>query len=197
MSTSVSLARQSRLVSNPLPVRCPTYAQPADNSFVDPNVESDIYADKPWALSPMVASMNNLSIGTSSTGPTVEESHVDLDGVPGESKGRAKYFGDKAHREAVGLKGKEVGMEFCNGLLGAYFPLSSPNVLLIHLTSLPMLSSYTRHILCSLKEDRLINRFQHPLSPTPTPFQASDPPYEILGRSTSNIRLSKTWHARR
>jgi hypothetical protein len=38
--------------------------------------------------------------------------------VPSESKGRAKYFGDKAHRQAVGLKDKEVAMEFCNGLLG-------------------------------------------------------------------------------
>ena len=43
--------------------------------------------------------------------------------VPSESKGRAKHFGDKAHRQAVGLKDKEVAMEFCNGLLGSS-PLS-------------------------------------------------------------------------
>jgi hypothetical protein len=40
--------------------------------------------------------------------------------VPSESKGRAKHFGDKAHRQAVGLKDKEVSMEFCNGLLGMF-----------------------------------------------------------------------------
>lgn len=48
---------------------------------MDPNVESDIYADKPWALSPMVASMNNLSIGTKTSGTTVKESHDGLDGM--------------------------------------------------------------------------------------------------------------------
>jgi hypothetical protein len=85
----------------------------------------------------MVASMNNLSIGPSSKGSTVKESHTDLEGmgcrvreltidVPSESKGRAKYFGDKAHRQAVGLKDKEVAMEFCNGLLG-----TSPSLLSI------------------------------------------------------------------
>jgi hypothetical protein len=45
--------------------------------------------------------------------------------VPSESKGRAKYFGDKAHRQAVGLKDKEVAMEFCNGLLGTFPSLVS------------------------------------------------------------------------
>ena len=51
--------------------------------------------------------------------------------VPSESKGRAKHFGDKAHRQAVGLKDKDVAMEFCNGLLGS-FPCSfSPATLLL------------------------------------------------------------------
>jgi len=45
---------------------------------VDPNVESDIYADKPWALSPMVASMNYLSVGSgkASSETTVTEEHA-------------------------------------------------------------------------------------------------------------------------
>jgi hypothetical protein len=51
--------------------------------------------------------------------------------VPSESKGRAKHFGDKAHRQAVGLKDKEVSMEFCNGLLGtspfSFSPVPSPH----------------------------------------------------------------------
>ena len=29
-------------------------------NFVDPSLEQDIYADKPWALSPLVASMSSL-----------------------------------------------------------------------------------------------------------------------------------------
>lgn len=90
----------------------------------------------------MVASMNNLSIGTTSSGSTVKESHAGLEGiffishrelivdVPSESKGRAKHFGDKAHRQAVGLKDKEVAMEFCNGLLGSS-PVSFSLVILL------------------------------------------------------------------
>jgi len=52
--------------------------------------------------------------------------------VPSDSKGRAKYFGDKAHRQAVGLKDKEVAMEFCNGLLGvslfSYLTSNTPHI---------------------------------------------------------------------
>jgi len=99
----------------------------------------------------MVASMNNLSIGTTSSGRTVKESHTDLEGmflqngveliidVPSESKGRAKHFGDKAHRQAVGLKDKDVAMEFCNGLLG-----SSPfsfSLVIVLLFQLPIAAS--------------------------------------------------------
>jgi hypothetical protein len=55
------------------------------SSFVDPNVESDIYADVPWALSPMVASMNYMSISKSDSSkqsgkPMVDESHPGLEG---------------------------------------------------------------------------------------------------------------------
>jgi hypothetical protein len=57
--------------------------------------------------------------------------------VPSESKGRAKYFGDKAHRQAVGLKDKEVAMEFCNGLLGTLpFPSTPIPFLLYRFLSL-------------------------------------------------------------
>ena len=75
MSPHLDLAPIDPLLSDTIQIRT------ADVSFVDPNVESDIYADKPWALSPMVASMNNLSIGTSATGSTITESHKDLEGM--------------------------------------------------------------------------------------------------------------------
>jgi len=59
--------------------------------------------------------------------------------VPSESKGRAKHFGDKAHRQAVGLKDKEVAMEFCNGLLGTspsfFIPIPFPLYPLLHTAS--------------------------------------------------------------
>lgn len=33
-------------------------------SYVDPNVELDIYADKPWAVSPTLATFNYLSLSS-------------------------------------------------------------------------------------------------------------------------------------
>lgn len=44
-------------------------------SFVEPTIESDIYADKPFALGPMVATMNYLSIDR----PEAEEKNVMVD----------------------------------------------------------------------------------------------------------------------
>jgi hypothetical protein len=73
--------------TNPLIVHCER-SELTRISFVDPNVESDIYADKPWALSPMVASMNYLSVGSgkASSATTVTEEHV----AEGESLPRCR-----------------------------------------------------------------------------------------------------------
>ena len=68
--------------------------------------------------------------------------------VPSESKARAKYFGDKAHRQAVGLKGKEVAMEFCNGLLGTFLP--SP------LSDLPSVNLVSLSATCQLSIERIV-----------------------------------------
>jgi hypothetical protein len=97
--------------------------------------------------------------------------------VPSESKGRAKYFGDKTHRQAVALKGKEVSMEFCNGLLG---------------TSVFFLQSTITET-GSKEAGWLMVRFQYTFSPTTTPIQAFNPINEILGRTTRYIRLSEAW----
>ena len=78
--------------------------------------------------------------------------------VPKESKGRAKHFGDKAHRQAVDLKDKEVAMEFCNGLLGS-FPLSF-NPIPFPLCTLPTPAS-------SITDDQISTHSRsnfHPLS---------------------------------
>lgn len=34
----------------------------ADGSFIDPTLELDVYADKPWALSPVVSTMTRLKL---------------------------------------------------------------------------------------------------------------------------------------
>lgn len=109
-----------------------------ERSFIDPSMEADIYADRPWALSPMLATMGQLSLTKSGTKPpyrpVIEEDALDAldelyegeDGPPeveGEAKSqvaaRRKWCGSAEHRQGVTL-GQDVwvGMEFANGLLG-------------------------------------------------------------------------------
>jgi len=116
--------------------------------------------------------------------------------VPSESKGRAKHFGDKAHRQAVELKDKEVAMEFCNGLLGTSLSISlySPSLFLVSLYRrlLPFNRFHKRN-----EGVQLMIRLQYSLGPTSIPLQTPNTINEILGRSTSNLRLSKTWNTRK
>jgi hypothetical protein len=47
-------------------------------SYIDPTLDLDIYADKPWALSPALASMTSLSlINEAQSGVVVKEDSVD------------------------------------------------------------------------------------------------------------------------
>lgn len=90
---------------------------------MDPTLELDIYADKPWALSPALAGMSNVSLGTSKKQPWIEEKskdHVDIESLDekGEISARRKWFADEKNRKELNLKDVEVGMEFANGLLG-------------------------------------------------------------------------------
>ncbi|WVQ80117.1 hypothetical protein IAT38_002218 [Cryptococcus sp. DSM 104549] len=106
--------------------------------FIDPTLELDIYADKPWALSPALATMNLLSLSTAQESgedgakPVVKEGALELLRSNGASKvpetsglnekseiaARRKWLGVKENRESVKLsKDVLVGMEFANGLL--------------------------------------------------------------------------------
>lgn len=51
-------------------------------SFVEPTIESDIYGDKPFALGPMVATMNYLSIDqpASQEKDVLVDEHVEVHG---------------------------------------------------------------------------------------------------------------------
>lgn len=52
-----------------------------ENSYADPTLEADVYADRPYALGPMIATMNYLSLdGPKQDGAPIEE-HVNVDGA--------------------------------------------------------------------------------------------------------------------
>ncbi|ORY22827.1 hypothetical protein BCR39DRAFT_487597 [Naematelia encephala] len=102
--------------------------------FVDPTLEIDIYADKPWALSPTLACMNYLSLGTSKPeGHVVEEDSLPelkilYEGsssppdAPSDEKShvsaRRKWLGNAENRKNTTITSDtQVGLEFCNGLL--------------------------------------------------------------------------------
>ncbi|WVW84290.1 hypothetical protein I302_106321 [Kwoniella bestiolae CBS 10118] len=112
--------------------------------FVDPTVEADIYADKPWALSPALATMAHLSLvsnpeekGKEGQGkPYIDERSLgwleenvdgdEADDIPpytdNDEKShislRRKWLTKASNRRAVQVdESTEVGMEFCNGLL--------------------------------------------------------------------------------
>jgi hypothetical protein len=106
--------------------------------FVDPTLELDVYADKPWALSPVLSTMNQLALhkaGDESKpkedqkleAPTamgifraVDEDalHV-LDRPETGVAARRKFYGIPGNREQITFdKGLETGMEFGAGVLG-------------------------------------------------------------------------------
>ncbi|WVQ99751.1 hypothetical protein IAU59_006893 [Kwoniella sp. CBS 9459] len=106
--------------------------------FVDPTVEADIYADKPWALSPALATMSHLSLSSSTSSASTDDKvgHVTedtgewLEDNGGDSlsysdtdekaqvSARRKWLAKKDNRRQILVpKDTVVGMEFCNGLL--------------------------------------------------------------------------------
>lgn len=107
--------------------------------FLDPSIQLDVYADKPWALSPTLATFNYLSLSKDKPeyAPTVTEKSLarlhemcdtddDVETPPpspasspaDERTARKKWLNTAANRERVTV-GKDtwVGMEFCNGYL--------------------------------------------------------------------------------
>ncbi|KIR26386.1 hypothetical protein I309_04725 [Cryptococcus deuterogattii LA55] len=106
--------------------------------FIDPTLELDIYADKPWALSPALATMNYLSLEDGSKvgrDLVVKENSLEFiksksndngTAVPAPKEGnekieisaRRKWLANKENRKKIKLgKDVAVGMEFANGLL--------------------------------------------------------------------------------
>lgn len=129
-------SHQVHVVSGTLPLPARALAYP---SFIDPTLELDVYADKPWALSPVLSTMNYLSLKkngtefkgapgefTSNIFKPVDEDALGLVGkadAAGDVSQRRHYFADPGHRESLTLdKDIEVGMEFSNGILGASEP---------------------------------------------------------------------------
>ncbi|EIW68057.1 hypothetical protein TREMEDRAFT_63945 [Tremella mesenterica DSM 1558] len=96
--------------------------------WLDPSIEMDAYADRPWALSPLLATMNYVSITRQPQNGVIVEEDCDLleelAGIQkwkGDSKARSSsrkaWFNIPANREKVQLKGLEISLEFCNGYL--------------------------------------------------------------------------------
>ena len=96
----------------------------ANDSWVDPSLELDIYGDKPWALSPAFAGMSELSLASDQERKawidedTKDVVHGDTNDEQSEINARRKWFGNEKNRKETSLKGMHVGMEFANGLLG-------------------------------------------------------------------------------
>jgi predicted phosphoribosyltransferase len=91
---------------------------------VDPSLELDIYGDKPWALSPALAGMSQVSLHSKQEHKAwIDEDTKDyvmaeVGNEQSEISERRKWFGKESHRKDMSLKNVEVGMEFANGLLG-------------------------------------------------------------------------------
>lgn len=134
-------------------------------------------------------------------GPTIDED-VDIEGIAsGDVKARRRLFGDKEKRKGVEMKGKEVGMEFANGLLGEF--RDSRGVVhthrLEHMSGLAMLHPSNRSG-CS-RQPRYQSpwssppkaniRLQHPLRTPPTAVYTVHTPLEILGWPTRHICMSE------
>lgn len=93
-------------------------------SWVDPSLELDIYADKPWALSPAFSGMSELSLNSKQESKAwVDEDskeyiQTEVTDEQSEINARRKWFGNEKNRKEMSLKDVQVGMEFANGLLG-------------------------------------------------------------------------------
>lgn len=103
----------------------------AVKSLVDPGLEGDLYADRPYLYGPLGSSINKLWIGKQlemgedGEGMLVEEGG-DRGGmelrkqsdVPEDEAGRRKWFLQKENRSAwVWPAGQSIGCDFFNGML--------------------------------------------------------------------------------
>lgn len=96
-------------------------------SWIDPSLEQDIYADKPWAWSPLIATMQLVRLSKSegklpawsSKLPDEDVSAYVPEGAPVHDSGaRRKYFSKADHRKEVTLGPDTiVDADFSNGFL--------------------------------------------------------------------------------
>lgn len=84
--------------------------------WIDPSLETDLYADRPWAFSPLLATMN--LINTTGDVPDdmsrIEEDTSNLVKEKITTKQRRTYFADAAHRQKHSLKDIHVAGDFSN-----------------------------------------------------------------------------------
>ncbi|KAH9462543.1 hypothetical protein MJO28_002679 [Puccinia striiformis f. sp. tritici] len=101
-------------------------------SYIDPSLENDLYADKPWAWSPLLATMNYIRIDRleaddsplppweSATRP-VEDCSSLLEGNPtniSKPHLRRKFFSSAVNRQAIMLGPRvNINAEFANGFI--------------------------------------------------------------------------------
>ncbi|ORX35601.1 hypothetical protein BD324DRAFT_630814 [Kockovaella imperatae] len=106
-------------------------------SYIDPTLIHDVYADKPWAMSPVLSCMSVLSLSSGGGQQSSKNQDVVLhedswkyfqshdeefaekeEDKPQDRLERQKWFSSQERRERIVLtKGTEVGMEFSNGLV--------------------------------------------------------------------------------
>lgn len=84
--------------------------------WIDPGLECDLYAEKPWAVSPVLVTMTALNdIGTKQESwEGVEEHWQDRE----DAQKRRRYFANKENRKKITFKrDNSYAMEFSNGFL--------------------------------------------------------------------------------
>lgn len=86
--------------------------------WIDPSMETDLYADKPWAFSPLIATMNLLNtVDQSPASPDFTRVEEDTSNLVKEKinvKQRRAYFADATHRKAQSLHGLYLSADFSN-----------------------------------------------------------------------------------
>jgi len=102
-------------------------------NFIDPALEQDIYADKPWAWSPLISTMNRIAFHPSSSSEipwnssqaeeditplySTSGKKEDVEYLKGNSDARRKYFANKTNRDGVIPKDTVFETDFCNGFI--------------------------------------------------------------------------------
>lgn len=83
--------------------------------WIDPSLETDLYSERPWAFSPLLATMNLINTTGTHTGMhRIEENTSNLVKEHITTKQRRAYFADHAHREKYELQNVHLAGDFSN-----------------------------------------------------------------------------------